>query len=109
MEEVVKKDLDALFEYRETLRKKMIDFSKVMVIVNKIVKNGEIGVIKNGRLVLNDKYIAIDKICPNPNIFNEIEVKGDVEEGDVIVIENGEMKVKGKDILVSVDYIICEK
>jgi hypothetical protein len=109
LEEVVKKDLDALFEYRETLRKKMIDFSKVMVIVNKIVKNGEIGVIKNGRLVLNDKYIAIDKICPNPNIFNEIEVKGDVEEGDVIVIENGEMKVKGKDILVSVDYIICEK
>ncbi|AEF97011.1 DUF2121 family protein [Methanotorris igneus] len=109
LEEVVKKDLDALFEYRETLRKKMIDFGKVMTIVNKIVKNGEIGVIKNGKLVLYDKYIAIDKICPNPKMFNEIEVKGDVEDGDVIVIENGEMKVKGKNTPVFVDYTICEK
>ncbi|EHP88325.1 DUF2121 family protein [Methanotorris formicicus] len=109
LEEVVKKDLDELFEYRETLRKKMIDFSKVMTIVNKIVKNGEVGVVKNGKLVLYDKYIAIDKICPNPNIFNDIEIRGDVEEGDVVVIENGEMKIKGKNTPVFVDHIICEK
>ncbi|MEO2117867.1 MAG: DUF2121 family protein, partial [Methanocaldococcus sp.] len=75
-EEVVKKDIEGLFKYREELRKQLIDFGKVMTIVNKIVKNGEIGVIKDGKLHLYDNYIAIDKIDPNPKVFKVVDVEG---------------------------------
>ncbi|NPA63264.1 MAG: DUF2121 domain-containing protein [Methanococci archaeon] len=108
-EEVIKKDIGDLFEYREKLRQQLIDFGKVMSIVNKIVKNGEIGVIKDGKLHLYDEYIAVDKIDPNPNTFKVIEVKGNFKEGDVIVIENGDMKVKGTDERVETNYIIISK
>ena len=108
-EEVVKKDIESLFKYREELRKQLIDFGKVMTIVNKIVKNGEIGVIKDEKLHLYDNYIAIDKIDPNPNIFKVVDVEGNFKEGDVIVIENGDMKVKGTNEKVVTKYIIIHK
>ena len=109
LEKVIEKDLEELRRYREELRQKMIDFGKVMAIVDKIENNGEVGVIKNGKLVLNEDHLAIDKICPNPKIFKEIEVEGDFEEGDIVVIENGTMKVKGKDAILKTNYIICRK
>ena len=108
-EEVVKKDIESLFKYREELRKQLIDFGKVMTIVNKIVKNGEIGVIKDGKLHLYDNYIAIDKIDPNPKIFKVVDVEGNFKDGDVIVIENGDMKVKGTNEKVVTKYIIIHK
>ncbi|MBW9220016.1 DUF2121 domain-containing protein [Methanothermococcus sp. SCGC AD-155-N22] len=109
LEKVIEKDLEELRRYREELRQKMIDFGKVMAIVDKIENNGEVGIIKNGKLVLNEDHLAIDKICPNPKIFKEIEVEGDFEEGDIVVIENGTMKVKGKDAILKTNYIICRK
>ncbi|MCQ6253595.1 DUF2121 family protein [Methanocaldococcus sp.] len=108
-EEVIKKDIEELFKYRDKLRQKLIDFGKVMTIVNKIVKNGEIGIIKDGKLHLYDDYIAIDKIDPNPNVFKVIEVEGDFKDGDIVVIENGDMKIKGTNKKVMTNYIICHK
>ncbi len=108
-EEVIKKDIESLFKYREELRKQLIDFGKVMTIVNKIVKNGEIGVIKDGKLHLYDNYIAIDKIDPNPKIFKVVDVEGNFKDGDVIVIENGDMKIKGTNEKVITKYIIIHK
>ena len=109
LEKVIEEDLEELRRYREELRQKMVDFRKVMAIVDKIENNGEVGVIKNGKLVLNEDHIAIDKVCPNPRQFKEIEVEGDFEEGDVVVIEDGTMKVKGKDRVLKTKYIICRK
>ncbi|XRP96976.1 DUF2121 family protein [Methanocaldococcus sp. 16A] len=108
-EDVVKKDIESLFKYREELRKQLINFGKVMAIVNKIVKNGEIGVIKNGKLHLYDEYIAIDKIDPNPKIFKVVEIEGNFKDGDIVVIENGDMKIKGTNERVTTKYIICHK
>ncbi|AIJ05038.1 hypothetical protein JH146_0187 [Methanocaldococcus bathoardescens] len=108
-EDVVKKDIESLFKYREELRKQLINFGKIMTIVNKIVKNGEIGVIKDGKLHLYDNYVAIDKIDPNPNVFKVVEVEGNFKDGDIIVIENGNMKIKGTDERVTTKYIICHK
>ncbi len=108
-EEVVKKDIESLFKYREELRKQLIDFGKVMTIVNKIVKNGEIGVIKDGKLHLYDDYIAIDKIDPNPKIFKVVDVEGNFKNGDIVVIENGDMKIKGTNEKVATEYIIVYK
>ena len=109
LEKVIKEDLEELRRYRQELRQKMEDFQKVMAIVNKIETNGEVGVIKDGKLVLNEDHLAIDKICPNPRQFKEIEVEGDFEEGDIVVIENGALKVKGKDVVLKTNYIICKK
>ncbi|MBW9223771.1 DUF2121 domain-containing protein [Methanothermococcus sp. SCGC AD-155-E23] len=109
LEKVIKEDLEELRRYRQELRQKMEDFQKVMAIVNKIETNGEVGVIKDGKLVLNEDHLAIDKICPNPRQFKEIEVEGDFEEGDIVVIENGALKVKGKDVILKTNYIICKK
>jgi len=109
LEKVIKEDLEELRRYRQELRQKMENFQKVMAIVNKIETNGEVGVIKNGKLVLNEDHLAIDKICPNPRQFKEIEVEGDFEEGDIVVIENGALKVKGKDVVLKTNYIICKK
>ncbi|ACV24612.1 DUF2121 family protein [Methanocaldococcus fervens] len=107
-EEVVRKDIESLFKYRDELRKQLIEFGKVMTIINKIVKNGEIGVIKDGKLHLYDNYIAIDKIDP-PNVFKVVEVEGNFKDGDVVVIENGEMKIKGTNEKIMTKYIICHK
>jgi len=109
LEKVIKEDLEELRRYRQELRQKMENFQKVMAIVNKIETNGEVGVIKDGKLVLNEDHLAIDKICPNPRQFKEIEVEGDFEEGDIVVIENGALKVKGKDVVLKTNYIICKK
>ena len=109
IDSIIEKDIEELREYRNDLKNKMIDFKKVMVIADKIEKNGVIGVIKNGKLVLDDNHLAIDKICPNPTIYSEIDIEGNVEDGDIIVIENGTLKVKDKDIPVSVNKIICKK
>jgi len=109
LEKVIEGDLEELRRYREELRQKMVNFRKVLAIVNKIENNGEVGVIKNGKLVLNEDHLAIDKICPNPRIFKEIEVEGDFEEGDIVVIENGNLKVKDKDVILKTNYIICRK
>jgi len=108
-EEVIKKDIESLFKYREQLRKQLIDFGKVMSIVNKIVKNGEIGVIKDGKLHLYDDYIAIDKIDPNPKVFKVVDVEGNFKDGDIVVIENGDMKIKGTNEKVTTKYIIIHK
>ncbi|HID47932.1 MAG TPA: DUF2121 domain-containing protein [Methanococcaceae archaeon] len=109
LEKVIERDLEELKRYREELRQKMIDFKKVMAIVNKIENRGEVGVIKDGKLVLNGDHLAIDKVCPNPKQFKEIEVEGDFEEGDTVVIEDGTLKVKGKDVELKTKYIICRK
>ncbi len=109
IDKIIEKDLNDLKEYRNELRNKMIDFKKVMTIADKIENNGEVGTIRDGRLVLDDNHLAIDKVCPNPTLYTEIEIEGDVEDGDIIVIEDGTLKVKGKDIPVSVDKIICKK
>ncbi|WP_292459413.1 DUF2121 domain-containing protein [Methanothermococcus sp.] len=108
-EKIIEKDLNDLKEYRNELKQKMVDFKKVMTIADKIEHNGEVGVIKNGKLVLDGNHVAIDKVCPNPNLFNEIEVEGDVEDGDIVVIENGSLKIKGKDTPISTKYTICKK
>ncbi|XRO75359.1 DUF2121 domain-containing protein [Methanocaldococcus sp. 28A] len=108
-EEVVKKDIENLFKYRENLKKQLINFGKVMTIVNKIVKNGEIGIIKDKKLHLYDEYIAIDKIDPNPKIFKVVEIEGNFKDGDIVVIENGDMKIKGTNERVITKYIICHK
>jgi hypothetical protein len=109
IEDVINKDLNDLKEYRSELRNKMIDFKKVMTIADKIENNGEVGVVKDGKLILDDNHLAIDKVCPNPTIYSEIEIEGDVEDGDVIVIEDGTLKIKGKNGMVSVNKIICKK
>ncbi|AEH06731.1 DUF2121 family protein [Methanothermococcus okinawensis] len=109
LEEIIEKDLNDLKEYRNDLKQKMIDFKKVMIIADKIENNGEVGIIKNGKLVLDDNHIAIDKVCPNPKLFNEIEIEGDVEDGDVVLIEDGSLKIKGKDIPLAINHIICKK
>ncbi|HIP35016.1 MAG TPA: DUF2121 domain-containing protein [Methanothermococcus okinawensis] len=109
LEKVIEEDLEELRRYREELRQKMIDFRKVLAIVDKIENNGEVGIIKDGKLVLNEDHLAIDKICPNPRQFREIEIEGDVEDGDIVVIENGTLKVKGKDAILKTNYIICRK
>ncbi|WP_456418670.1 MJ0548 connectase family domain-containing protein [Methanocaldococcus infernus] len=106
-ERVIEEDVKKLFEYREELKKKLVDFGKVMDIVNRIVKNGEIGEVKNGKLHLFDGYIAVDSIKPNPKTYKVIDIEG-AEDGDIIVIENGEMKVKGKDKKVNTNYIIIK-
>jgi hypothetical protein len=108
-EEVIKKDIESLFKYREQLRKQLIDFGKVMNIVNKIVKNGEIGIIKDGKLHLYDNYIAIDKIDPNPKVFKVVEIEGKFRDGDTVVIENGDMKIKGTNERLTTKYIIIHK
>ena len=108
-DEVVKEDIEKLFKYRESLKQQLIDFGRVMVIINKIVKNGEVGIIKDGKLHLYDEYIAIDKIDPNPNVFKVIEIEGDFKDGDIVVIENGDMKIKGTNKKVATKYIICHK
>ncbi|WP_423791908.1 DUF2121 domain-containing protein [Methanocaldococcus indicus] len=107
--EVIKKDVEKLFKYREELRQKLIDFGKVMTIINKIVRNGEVGYIKDGKLHLYDDFIAIDKISPDAKKYKVIEVDGDIKDGDIIVIENGEMKVKNTDKKVMTNYTICYK
>ncbi|WP_457612349.1 MJ0548 connectase family domain-containing protein, partial [Methanocaldococcus sp.] len=107
-DKVVEKDLKSLFKYREELRKKLVDFGKVMNIVNRIVKNGEVGVVKEGKLYLYDGYIAIDKISPNPKTFKVIEIEG-AEDGDIIVIKDGDMLIKGKNKKVNTNYIIIEQ
>ncbi|HIQ39101.1 MAG TPA: DUF2121 domain-containing protein [Methanothermococcus okinawensis] len=109
LEKVIEGDLEELRRYREELRQKMVDFRKVLAIVDKIEDNGEVGVIKDGKLVLNEDHLAIDKICPNPRQFKEIEVEGDIEDGDIVVIENGTLKVKGRDVILKTNYIICRK
>ena len=109
IDEIIEKDFNDLKEYRNELRNKMIDFKKVMTIVDKIENNGEVGIIKDGRLVLDENHLAIDKVCPNPTIFSEIEVEGDVEDGDVVIIDNGTLKIKGKDTPIAVNKIICKK
>jgi len=108
-EYVVKEDIEKLFKYRESLKQQLIDFGKVMTIVNKIVRNGEVGVIKDGKLHLYDDYIAIDRIDPNPNVFKVVEVEGNFKDGDIVVIENGDMKIKGTNEIVTTKYIICHK
>ena len=87
----------------------MIDFKRVMTVADKIENNGEVGIIKDGKLLLDDEHLAIDKICPNPKQFKEIDIEGDVKEGDIIVIEDGTLKVKGKDAILKTNYIICRK
>ncbi|MEO2117659.1 MAG: hypothetical protein ABGW92_04550, partial [Methanocaldococcus sp.] len=69
----------------------------------------EIGVIKDGKLHLYDNYIAIDKIDPNPKVFKVVDVEGNFKDGDIIVIENGDMKVKSTDEKVATKYIIIHK
>jgi len=108
-EDIVKKDIEGLFKYREELRKQLVDFGKVMAIVNKIVKNGEVGVIKDGKLHLYDDYIAIDRIDPNPNTFEVVDVEGNFKDGDIVIIEHGDMKIKGTNERVTTKYIICHK
>ena len=109
IDEIIEKDFNDLKEYRNELRNKLIDFKKVMTIVDKIENDGEVGIIKDGRLVLDENHLAIDKVCPNPTIFSEIEVEGDVEDGDVVIIDNGTLKIKGKDTPIAVNKIICKK
>jgi len=109
IDEIIEKDFNDLKEYRNELRNKMIDFKKVMAIVDKIENNGKVGIIKGGKLVLDENHLAIDKVCPNPTIFSEIEVEGDVEDGDVVIIDNGTLKIKGKDTPIAVNKIICKK
>ena len=109
IDEIIEKDFNDLKEYRNELRNKMIDFKKVMAIVDKIENNGEVGIIKGGKLVLDENHLAIGKVCPNPTIFSEIEVEGDVEDGDVVIIDNGTLKIKGKDTPIAVNKIICKK
>ena len=110
LEKIIEQDIRELREYRDKLRQKMIDFKKVMTIADKIENNGEVGVIKNGKLLLNDEHLAIDKICPNPKQFKEIDIEGEIREGDIIVIENGTLKVKNRDVSpIKTNYIICKK
>ncbi len=106
---IVKEDINKLFKYREELRQKLIDFGKVMNIVNKIVKNGEIGIVKDGKLHLYDDFIAVDSISPNPNKYKVIDIIGDIKDGDIIIIENGDMKIKNTNKRVHTNYIICYK
>ncbi|ABR55098.1 conserved hypothetical protein [Methanococcus vannielii SB] len=109
IESIIKKDLNDLREYREELSIKMAEMQKLMTIVNKIAKSGEIGIIKNGSLVLNESFLAIDKICLNPEIYSEIDINGNFKEGDLIEIQNGELTVKGTNNYVSVQKIICNR
>ena len=106
--ELIKKDINDLKEYRNGLRQQMIDIKKTMLIAEKIEINGEVGYIKNGVLVLDKNHLAIDTVCSNPNLYREIEIKGECEDGDIIYIDNGELKVKGKNSSVCVDKIICK-
>ncbi|MBW9221353.1 DUF2121 domain-containing protein [Methanothermococcus sp. SCGC AD-155-M21] len=110
LEKVIEQDIKELMEYREELRQKMIDFKRVMTVADKIENNGEVGIIKDGKLLLDDEHLAIDKICPNPKQFKEIDIEGDVNEGDIIVIEDGTLKIKNRDnIPIKTNYIICKK
>lgn len=109
IDKIVEKDFNDLKEYRNELRNKLIDFKRVMTVADKIENNGEVGIIKDGKLVLDDNHLAIDKICPNPTTYSEIEIEGDVEEGDIIIIDNGILKIKGKNTPISINKIICKK
>ena len=110
LEKAIEQDIKELMEYREELRQKMIDFKRVMTVADKIENNGEVGIIKDGKLLLDDEHLAIDKICPNPKQFKEIDIEGDVKEGDIIVIEDGTLKIKNRDeVPIKTNYIICKK
>jgi len=108
-EMAVEDDLNELFEYRKELSLKMVEMQKVMMIADKIVKIGDVGKIENGNLVLYDDFLAIDKICPEPTIYCEIEITGEFIEGDVITIDNESLKVKRTGNPVVVEKIICKK
>ncbi|MBW9221909.1 DUF2121 domain-containing protein [Methanothermococcus sp. SCGC AD-155-C09] len=110
LEKIIEQDIKELREYREELRQKMIDFKRVMTVADKIENNGEVGIIKDGKLLLDDEHLAIDKICPNPKQFKEIDIEGDVREGDIVVIEDGTLKIKNRDdVPIKTNYIICKK
>jgi len=47
------------------------------------------------------------QILTPPQVHSEVE--GDVEDGDIVVIENGSLKIKGKDTPIAVNRIICKK
>ncbi|HIP17398.1 MAG TPA: DUF2121 domain-containing protein [Methanothermococcus okinawensis] len=110
LEKIIEQDIKELREYREKLRQKMIDFKRVMAIADKIENNGEVGIIKDGKLLLNDEHLAIDKICPNPKKFREIDIEGEIKEGDVIIIEDGTLKIRGRnEVPIKTNYIICKR
>lgn len=108
-EKAVNKDLDDLFNYRHDLSIKMAEMQILTMIAEKIVKIGDVGVIKNGTLVLYDEFLAINKICPEPEIYSEIEITGEFIEGDIITIDNESLKVKRTGSPVAVQKIICKK
>lgn len=108
-EKAVNDDLDDLFNYRHDLSIKMAEMQILTMIAEKIVKIGDVGIIKNGTLVLYDEFLAINKICPEPEIYSEIEIKGEFIEGDVITIDNESLKVKRTGNPVVVHKIICKK
>ena len=87
----------------------MAEMQKLTMIAEKIVKIGDVGVIKNGTLVLYDEFLAINKICTEPEIYSEIEITGEFIEGDVITIDNESLKVKRTGNPVVVQKIICKK
>ncbi|MBP2172713.1 DUF2121 domain-containing protein [Methanococcus voltae] len=109
LEKVIMKDLDKLVDYRNDLKNQIIKVQKLMLIEKKIATQGEIGYIENGKLKLYDKYLAIDRICENPTLYYQIDISGDVKDGDIIIIDDNNLKVKNKDVIVSVDKIICNK
>ncbi|MBP2144296.1 hypothetical protein J2127_001466 [Methanococcus voltae] len=109
LEKIIAKELDELVDYRNDLKNQIIKVQKLMLIEKKIATQGEIGHIKNGKLKLYDEYLAIDRICENPTLYYEIDILGDVKDGDIILIDDNNLKVKNKDVIISVDKIICNK
>ncbi len=105
---IIKKDFNDLVEYRSKLRNELIDMRRASIVAEKIENNGEVGYIKDSKLVLDKNHVAIDKICSNPTVFEEIEVEGNVEDGDIIYIDNEGLKVKGKEEPIKVNKIICK-
>ncbi|MCS3901699.1 DUF2121 domain-containing protein [Methanococcus voltae] len=109
LEKVISQELSNLVDYRNGLKNQIIKVQKLMLIEKKIATKGEIGYVNEGKLKLYDKYLAIDRICENPNLYYEIDITGDVKEGDIILIDENNLKVKNKDVIVSVNKIICNR
>ncbi len=126
LQKAIKEDIERLKKHRRKLADEML---KGIREAYDLIDEGEVGVIvKVGteeegegvedyppekRIVvkLNDdvdaRYMGDVIAGPGEEVVMAVEDPEKVEEGDVVVVEDGEMKVKGKDVEVVTGYSIC--
>jgi hypothetical protein len=118
LRETILRDVKTLQKWRAKLQKELIKKSEQIKMASKIIKEGEIGrVIK----IDNDKIEV--KLAPNVEAFNIKwkrvakpgenvlmlkEKPGEVNVGDLVVIEDENLQVKDKKIPLQCNVILCK-